>query len=214
MMWNGDGWSTVMWISMALFWVAVIGGFVWLTRSWWGSSPYARETSEILDQRLASGEIEVDEHRRLKAELALPASRSASGAPAGRTIAVLIGFALAAILVTGAFAGGWDMWGGMGGMHGGGRDTSGNSPVPGGMTASVTIEGFAFQPGNLEIPVGATVTWTNRDSAPHDATARNGDWRTQRLSDGENDTLTFESAGEYDYYCSIHPSMKARLVVR
>jgi plastocyanin len=64
------------------------------------------------------------------------------------------------------------------------------------------------------VPAGATVTWENEDSAAHDATARNGDWKTQRLSDGERDTLTFDSPGDYDYYCSIHPSMKATLRVR
>jgi plastocyanin len=58
------------------------------------------------------------------------------------------------------------------------------------------------------------VTWTNQDSAQHDATARNGDWQTERVSKGEADPITFDRAGDYDYYCSIHPSMKARLVVR
>jgi plastocyanin len=101
----------------------------------------------------------------------------------------------------------------MSGMHGG-RDTSRGSQVQGGMAAAVTISDFSFEPGNLRVPVGATVTWTNEDSAPHDATARGADWKTDRLSDADSDTLTFDEPGDYDYYCSIHPNMKARLVVR
>jgi plastocyanin len=108
---------------------------------------------------------------------------------------------------------GWEM-GDMRGMHGGGRDTSGAAVVRGGTAADVRIEDYAFVPGNLEVAVGATVTWTNEDAAAHDATARGGGWETERLSRGESDTLTFSAAGEYDYYCTIHPGMKARLVVR
>jgi plastocyanin len=109
-------------------------------------------------------------------------------------------------------ANGWDM--DMWSMHGRGQDTAGDPVVRGGSAANVRIEDFAFTPGNLEVPVGATVTWTNQDSAPHDATARDADWKTARLSNDESDTLTFTSRGTFDYYCSIHPSMKARLEVR
>jgi len=214
MMWDGDGWWILMWVWMAMFWVAVTAGCIWLARSFLGPSRSGRDALEILDRRLASGNIDVDEHGRLKAALAVPVTRSRGGALSGWIVAAMIAATLVAMLATGALAGGWDMWDHMGGMHGGGRDTSSGSVVRGGVDANVAIEGFLFQPGNLEVPVGATVTWTNEDSAAHDATSRNGDWQTERLSEGESDTLTFDRPGEYDYYCSIHPSMKARLVVR
>lgn len=213
MMGNGDGWWILMWVWMALFWLAVVAGLIWLTRSLWGPSRGGRKALEILDRRLASDDIDVDEHRRLNAELAVPVARS-GGIAAPWITAAVITVAVVAVLATGALVRDWDMWDHMGGMHRGGRDTSGGSAVRGGTTASVVIEDFAFQPGNLAVPVGAAVTWDNNDSAPHDATTRDGRWKTERLSDGESDTLTFDSAGEYDYYCSIHPSMKARLVVR
>jgi plastocyanin len=219
MMWgNGgnDGWWIVMWIWMALFWVGVIAGSMWLMRSFRNGPGGGDAAHEILDRRLASGEIDVDEHRKLSAELGGPGRGRSGERLGGWLIASVVILGLLAMATTMALASdwdGWDGWGQMGRMHGGGRDTSSSSAVQGGMSANVTIRDFAFEPGNLEVPVGATVTWINEDSAQHDATARNADWETERLSEDESDTLTFDSVGEYNYYCSIHPSMKATLVV-
>ncbi len=216
MMWDSDGWWIGMWIWMALFWVVVIVGAMWLMGSFRGGPGGGDAAHEILDRRLAGGGIDVDEHRRLSAELG-GSGRGRSGEPrAGLLIALVVVLGFVAMATTVGSASGWNGWNGWGmwNMHGGGRDTSGGSVAQGGLTADVTIEGFAFEAGNLEVPVGATVTWTNEDSAPHDATARDADWKTERLSTGESDTLTFDNPGSYDYYCSIHPSMKARLVVR
>jgi putative membrane protein len=59
------------WIVMLLFWVVVIGGIVWavtrLSPTGNGPSPDARR---ILDERFARGEIDRDEYRRLRDELA------------------------------------------------------------------------------------------------------------------------------------------------
>lgn len=100
------------------------------------------------------------------------------------------------------------------GMHGG-RSTV-NDPAVVAQSREVTVEirDFAFQPGNLEVGVGTTVTWVNRDAAPHDATADDGSWKTDRLDRGESGSVTFDRPGEYFYYCSIHPSMQARVLVR
>jgi plastocyanin len=62
--------------------------------------------------------------------------------------------------------------------------------------------------------VGGKLTWTNRDSAPHSATDTGGTWDTGVLAKDESATLTFASAGTFDYFCSLHPDMKARLVVQ
>ena len=213
MMWDNDGGWIVMWIWMALLWVGVIVGAMWLVRSFRGGPGGGDDAHEILNRRLAGGDIDIEEHRKLSAELG-GSGRGRSGEPrAGLLIALVAMLGFMAMATTAALTTGWDGWDGWN-MHGGGRNTSGSSVVQGGAEANVTIEGFAFEAGNLEVPVGATVTWTNEDSAPHDATARDADWKTERLSNGESDTLTFDNPGSYDYYCSIHPSMKARLVVR
>jgi len=95
----------------------------------------------------------------------------------------------------------------------GDRDTSGDPLTVGGMEETVVIEDFKFKPGNLQVPAGASVTWENRDSAPHDATDDDGEWETERLGEDDADTLTFDTPGEYTYHCSIHPNMKAKLTV-
>lgn len=123
---------------------------------------------------------------------------------------------LSAVAFSAMSRGGWDIGWGMGGGHmmGGGANTS-NAPVSvGNSTESVAIRDFAFTPGNLQVPVGAKVTWTNYDAAPHGATAKDGSWDTGIFSKGESKTLTFDKAGDYSYYCTVHPSMVARLQVR
>jgi len=102
----------------------------------------------------------------------------------------------------------------MGDMMGGGEDTS-NAPVArGGMDESVAIRDFAYAPGNLEVPIGANVTWTNYDGAPHTASAHGDEWDTGIMNKGDHATITFDEPEDYSYYCKLHPNMKARIRVR
>ena len=78
---------------------------------------------------------------------------------------------------------------------------------------TVMIEWFAFVPAQLSVNVGDTVTFTNADGAPHTATDVNGAFDTGRLSRGQSATLTFNSAGAFDYFCTIHPNMKASITI-
>lgn len=135
-------------------------------------------------------------------------------------VALITGAVVVSAVVFSAMArGGWDMGWGMGGGHmgrmmGGGANTS-NAPVSvGSASESVAIRDFAFNPGNRQVPVGAKVTWTNHDDAPHTASAKDGTWDTGILNKGESKTLTLDKAGDYTYYCTVHPSMVARLQVR
>jgi plastocyanin len=95
----------------------------------------------------------------------------------------------------------------------GGSDTRDDPLTVGGMNETIVMEGTKFRTGNLQVPVGATVTWENRDSAPHDAAAEDDSWETETLEDGESGSVTFDEAGTWDYICTIHPSMKARITV-
>jgi plastocyanin len=217
MMGGADGWWIVMWMWMAAFWIIVIAAVVWLSAKTSHRSNGGVSVSEILKRRLATGEIDREEYQSLKKELVGDhvAERTFRVPPV--TAVALLALALLLFIVAPVWAagrGGWDMWDYMQSMHGAGRDTSGASLSIGGKSAEVKIRDFAFSPGNLRVPVGGTVTWTNRDSAQHNATAQGGTWRTQTLSNGERDAVTFDRAGEYDYYCSIHPSMKAHLSVQ
>jgi plastocyanin len=82
--------------------------------------------------------------------------------------------------------------------------------------ASVTIEivDFSFVQSNISVPRRARVTWLNTGSQPHDATENNRAWHTNLLEADDSETLTFDQPGSYDYYCTIHPGMRGKLVVR
>ena len=79
----------------------------------------------------------------------------------------------------------------------------------------VTIDNFRFTPQTLTVPVGTTVAWINRDDIPH--TVVSTDMKTfvsPALDTDEKFTHTFTAAGTNDYYCSVHPHMKGRIIVQ
>jgi plastocyanin len=75
----------------------------------------------------------------------------------------------------------------------------------------VTIAGLRFQPGALTVAKGTTVVFVNDDTAPHTVTARSGGTDSGVIDPGKRFTLV--AAASFDYVCSIHPSMTAKLVV-
>ncbi len=84
------------------------------------------------------------------------------------------------------------------------------TPTP---TANVSISGFSFQPQTINVSAGTTVTWTNLDSVAHTVTSDTGLFDSSSLSTGQTFSRTFNTAGNYDYHCSIHPSMTGRVAV-
>lgn len=82
-------------------------------------------------------------------------------------------------------------------------------------SAVVKIDDFSFQPKELTIQAGTTVTWQNDDDVPHTATA---DGDTPLFDSGPLDTddkysFTFQHPGKYPYYCKVHPHMTGLIVV-
>ncbi len=90
--------------------------------------------------------------------------------------------------------------------------TSGGGNAPGG-AAAVAITNFAFNPATITVKVGTTVTWTNNDSAPHTITADDGSFNSGDIGQGKTYSHTFSSAGTFPYHCTVHPFMKATVVV-
>lgn len=76
---------------------------------------------------------------------------------------------------------------------------------------AVAIQGMKFVPANIVVAAGDTITFTNRDSAPHTATANDGSFDTGRLGRGESATVRIGSGGTFDYICLLHPMMKGRV---
>jgi len=80
--------------------------------------------------------------------------------------------------------------------------------------AEVKIDNFVFGPQTLTVPVGATVTWTNKDDIPHTSVSTDGVFKSKVLDTDEKFSYTFTKAGEYSYYCTIHPKMTGKVVVQ
>jgi len=85
---------------------------------------------------------------------------------------------------------------------------------PSAANAEVAIDNFSFGPQTLTVPVGATVTWTNRDDIPHTVVSTEGVFKSKVRDTDEKFSFTFTKAGTYPYYCSVHPKMTGRVVVQ
>ena len=80
--------------------------------------------------------------------------------------------------------------------------------------AEVTIDNFSFGPQTVTVPVGATVTWTNRDDIPHTVVSTDGVFKSKVRDTDEKFSYTFTKAGTYPYFCSIHPKMTGQVMVQ
>jgi plastocyanin len=76
----------------------------------------------------------------------------------------------------------------------------------------VSIDNFTFSPASLTVKVGDTVTWTNRDDIPHTIVSA-GKFRSKALDTDNSFSFTFTSAGDYQYFCSLHPHMTGTIKV-
>jgi plastocyanin len=85
--------------------------------------------------------------------------------------------------------------------------TSAGSPA----VYNVAISNFSFSPQEITIKSGDMVVWTNNDSVTHTVTGSG--WGSSSLKQGETYSRTFDTVGTYEYYCTLHPSMKGSVVV-
>ncbi len=103
------------------------------------------------------------------------------------------------------------------------KSTSTSAPAPASTSSSssssssggVTIKasGFAFNPPSVTVKKGQKVTWTNGDPAPHNVTSDDGTIKSKDFTNGQSFTYTASKAGVFNYICTIHPQMKATLIV-
>jgi len=78
----------------------------------------------------------------------------------------------------------------------------------------VVILSYKFGPDVLTVPVGTTVTWTNKDEVPH--TVSSSDKRftsSPALDTGDYYSYTFTTPGTYAYFCTLHPFMVGKVIV-
>ena len=80
-------------------------------------------------------------------------------------------------------------------------------------TTTVEILNNAFNPPQLNVAPGTTVTWVNRDSVAHTVTADNGLFDSGQLAPGASYPVVLDGAGTVSYHCKLHPEMRGSIVV-
>ena len=80
--------------------------------------------------------------------------------------------------------------------------------------AAVAIEKFAFTPREITVAPGTTIAWTNRDGTPHTVAARDSTFASKAMDTGDRYEYTFAHAGDYAYFCTLHPFMTGVVHVR
>jgi len=78
----------------------------------------------------------------------------------------------------------------------------------------VSIDNFSFTPATLTVSVGAEVKWINHDDVPHTVVSTDQSFKSKALDTDESFSFTFTKAGTYEYFCSVHPKMTAKVVVQ
>jgi plastocyanin len=103
---------------------------------------------------------------------------------------------------------------GSAGGGGGPDEEGGGGGGGGGGGAEVSMEGIAFEPAEVTVSAGDTVTWTNNDSVGHDVTADSfSSGEPGAMGGGATFEHTFDEAGTFDYVCTVHPGMEGSVVV-
>lgn len=78
-----------------------------------------------------------------------------------------------------------------------------------GQEVTVRMEDNFFEPANITIEPGTTVTWVQSGNNPHTTTSYDGLWDSGMIEGGSGGTFsfTFEEPGTYDYFCIPHESL-------
>jgi plastocyanin len=82
-------------------------------------------------------------------------------------------------------------------------------------TTGITIKDFAFEPATLTVAAGSKVVWTNRDEEPHLIVSADGQFhKSPAMDTDDNYAAVFAKPGTYTYFCSIHPHMVGKIIVK
>jgi len=79
---------------------------------------------------------------------------------------------------------------------------------------AVRIDNFSYTPSTLVVAAGTTVTWTNDDDDVHTVIEKDRKFKSAALDTHDTFAQTFTAPGEYDYFCSLHPQMVGKIVVK
>ncbi len=77
----------------------------------------------------------------------------------------------------------------------------------------MAIRSFAFGPQAITVRAGTKVTWVNEDVEPHTVVGDGRTFQSEALDTGDGFPVTFDKAGTYGYFCSLHPHMTGSVTV-
>jgi plastocyanin len=86
--------------------------------------------------------------------------------------------------------------------------------APAGKVVEVKVDNFSFSPQTITIAPGTTVIWTNRDDIPHTVVSDDKVFKSKVLDTDEKFSYTFDKAGDFPYFCSVHPKMTGKVIVQ
>jgi plastocyanin len=80
----------------------------------------------------------------------------------------------------------------------------------------MSIANFEFEPKELIVAAGTTVTWVNADDVPHTVTSTASPplFDSKTLDTDDRFSFTFKTTGTFDYFCKVHPNMSGKVVVK
>ena len=78
----------------------------------------------------------------------------------------------------------------------------------------IDIKEFMFGPKDLTVAVGDKVTWVNDDEIPHTVAETHKLFRSGALDTSDSFSWVFNTPGEFEYFCALHPQMIGKIVVR
>ncbi len=84
----------------------------------------------------------------------------------------------------------------------------------GGQQVEVEVFNFGFKPAEITISPGTTVIWINTSPTTHTVTDKGRRWDSGFLEAGQRYQMTFDTPGEYEYWCLLHPDMEGKVIVR
>jgi plastocyanin len=82
------------------------------------------------------------------------------------------------------------------------------------VASSISIDNFSFTPKEITVAAGTTITWVNHDDVPHTVVSTDKKFRSKALDTDDQFSFTFTDAGTYSYFCSVHPIMIGKVVVK
>ena len=89
-----------------------------------------------------------------------------------------------------------------------------SSATPEEHSREVKIDNFSFGPQTVTVDRGTTVEWVNHDDIPHAVAADDRSFKSRVLDTDEKYSHKFDRPGSYPYFCSLHPKMTGKIVVR